>query len=189
MCIGTLNTMLQYVARLPNRNSRLIKWRQCRETVDSVSNSFLKQSAAIDQRSQVGRILRAWRQLHWNHAGPERFDETRGCFLAGERIFRLVLRPVAHDVRYIHDDSMRCSSESGSRSFRPALVHAVGPRYACVVTGPIAASANAQAGDGSRQLGGPPTRHRSDRPDNAYFSSAITSSISALGDLQEHGEK
>jgi hypothetical protein len=82
--VGTLNSVMQSVALLPDGDIRLIKWRPCRPnaTVDGVTNSLLKQSAAIDQRSQVARILRAWRQLHRNHAGPERFDETRDCLLA-----------------------------------------------------------------------------------------------------------
>jgi hypothetical protein len=48
--VGTLNTVLQYVALLTNGDSRLIKWRQCRPnaTIESVTNSLLKQSAAID---------------------------------------------------------------------------------------------------------------------------------------------
>jgi hypothetical protein len=45
-----LNTVLQYVALLPDGDSRLVKWRQCQPnaTVDRMTNSLLKQSAAID---------------------------------------------------------------------------------------------------------------------------------------------
>src|SRR5687767_10383748 len=57
--VGNLNTILQYVPPLPNGDRRLLDRHWCRLNVmvDGVTNSFLKQSAAFDQRSEVDRVL------------------------------------------------------------------------------------------------------------------------------------
>jgi hypothetical protein len=64
--------MLQYALPLPDGYSRLDGRRRCRpnEPADGLTDRHLKQSTAVDQQSEVGRIFDAGRQLDRDHAGP-----------------------------------------------------------------------------------------------------------------------